>query len=215
MVVNSLHAIRKAYTAGIEGLALEDLKKLKLAAKAMEELNLRNDEFKYTFYGSIRRISEEMAEGSRSYLLAYDLEQDITQSAQLITDSIQKHVADVLMPLTADQLKELQEISKSVDTFLETSAQIIQERDYSKFKVLLQEREPIFNKIDALLAAQSRGIKDANYSAANSILFFNILLETKDLISDAAAFVRLYQGVDQGMTKQDPWVLVNKTHGAG
>jgi hypothetical protein len=65
------------------------------------------------------------------------------------------------------------------------------------------------------MAAQSRGIRDANYSAANSILFFNILLETKDLISDAAAFVRLYQGVDQEMTEQDPWVLVNKTHGGG
>lgn len=214
MVVKSLNTIRKAYMRGINGLASEDRKELKGVTKAMKKLANNSEAFKYTFHGSIRRISEEMAEGSRSYLLAYDLERDITKSAQMIADSIQKHVADVLMPLSTQQLAELKQIAEEVDAFLGSSAQLIQTRDYSGFEALLQGRKPIYKKIDALLAQQTRGIKDANYSAANSILFFNILLETKDLISDAAAFVRLYHSVDQEMTQQDPWVLVNKTHGS-
>lgn len=212
-VVDSLESIRTAYWASIEGLANEDRKRLQEVKVAMKALSVSNEEFKYTFHGSIRRISEEMAEGSRSYLLAYDLEQDIIQSATLITDSINSHVEDVLMPLSEGQVSELKQIAEDVNAFLEKSAQMIRSRDYTNFNDLMQSRRPIFTKIDNLLATQSQGIREESYSARNSILFFNILLETKDLITDSASFVKLYYAVDNELSIDDPFILVNRTHG--
>lgn len=214
-VVDSLESIRTAYWASIEGLATEDRRRLQEVKAAMNKLAESNEEFKYTFHGSIRRISEEMAEGSRSYLLAYDLEQDIIQSAKLITDSISSHVQDVLMPLSNSQIAELKQIAEDVNAFLEKSAQIIRSRDYTSFEELMQARRPIFTKIDNLLATQSHGIREEGYSARNSILFFSILLETKDLIMDAASFVKMYYTVDNELSVDDPFILVNKTHGEG
>ena len=115
------------------------------------------------------------------------------------------------MPLKAQQTSELKQISEDVSTFFNTSARMIEERDYREIEALLESRRPIFNKVDNLLAAQSKWIKEENYSARNSILFFNFLLETKDLISDAAAFVRLYYSIENDLTPDDPWILVNKT----
>lgn len=214
-VVNSLESISTAYRASIEGLTTEDRKRLQEVREAMKTLAENNEEFKYTFHGSIRRISEEMAEGSRSYLLAYDLQQDIIQSAELITNSITSHVEDVLMPLTASQIAELKQIMEDVNSFLEKSAQMIRFRDYTNYNDLMHTQRPIFTKIDNLLATQSRGIREEGYSARNSILFFSILLETKDLISDSAAFVKLYHAVDNELSVEDPFILVNKTHGRG
>lgn len=214
-VVNSLESIRTAYRASIEGLTNEDRKRLQEVGEAMKALAESNEEFKYTFHGSIRRISEEIAEGSRSYLLAYDLQQDIIQSAELITSSIKNHVEDVLMPLTLSQIAELKQIAEDVDAFLEKSAEIIRSRNYTNYEELLNTQRPIFTKIDNLLATQSKGIREEGYSARNSILFFNILLETKDLISDSTAFVKLYYAVDHELTIEDPFILVNKTHGKG
>jgi Na+/phosphate symporter len=213
--VRSLESISTAYRASIEGLTTEDRKRLQEVREAMKTLAENNEEFKYTFHGSIRRISEEMAEGSRSYLLAYDLQQDIIQSAELITHSITSHVEDVLMPLKDSQIAELKQIAEDVNSFLEKSAQMIRSRDYAGYDGLMSDRRPIFIKIDNLLATQARGIREEGYSARNSILFFNILLETKDLIMDAASFVRLYHAVDNELSIEDPFILVNKTHGAG
>jgi len=214
-VVNSLESIRTAYRASIDGLTAENRKRLQEVREAMKGLAESNEEFKYTFHGSIQRISEEMAEGSRSYLLAYDLQQDIIQSAELITNSIKSHVEDVLMPLTTTQTAELKQIAEDVDAFLEKSAEIIRSRNYTGYEELMNSQRPIFIKIDNLLATQSRGIREEGYSARNSMLFFSILLETKDLIADSTAFVRLYYAVDHELTLEDPFILVNKTHGKG
>ena len=62
----------------------------------MERLEISNEEFKYTFYNSIRRIQEELSEGSRLYLMAYDIEQDLVQSAVFVTETARKHVEDML-----------------------------------------------------------------------------------------------------------------------
>ncbi len=208
-VADSIDSIRTAYWSSIEGLASEDRKQLKKVKTAMDDLSRSNEEFKYTFHGSIRRISEEYAEGSRSYLLAYDLEQDIIQSAELITKSIEGHVADVLMPLENKQISHLKQIAEEVNSFLAACAEMIRSRNYTNYQNLLSQRQPIFNSIDNLLATQATGIKEKGYSARNSILFFSILLETKDLIAGSASFVKLYYSVDNNLTPEDPWILVN------
>ena len=207
-VTKGLNAIREAYKASIEGLLTEDLNKIRLAKEAMEVVKESNEEFKYTFYGSIKRFQEEMAEGSRTYLLVYDLEQDIIQSANFIVDSAQQHVADVLMPLKAKQASSLREVSQITDAYLHRCSEAIHKWDFKDFDQLMADKKPILARIESLLAQQSEGIKQETYGARNSILFFSLLLETKDLIAVAARFVKLYHRLDQPSTKKNDWGLL-------
>ena len=203
-----LSIIQKSYELTIRGLIAEDLKTLQEARESMVELKSNNDEFKFTFYGAIRRIKEEMGEGSRAYLLAYDLEQDITQSADFIVEAAYQHVNDVLLPVTQVQAEALESLSKQVNTFLAESAEIIRTDNYTNLPQLLGAKQPLFDKIEELLAMQSRGIQQQAYSARNSILFFNLLLETKDLIAVAARFVKLYHRLKNDLSPATPWVLL-------
>ena len=40
-----------------------------------------------------------------------------------------------------------------------------------------------------------------------------LILAASDLIADAAAFVRLYHGIDNDLSINDPWILINCTQG--
>lgn len=207
-ITQGLDAIRDGYALAVAGLEEENLKKLNQAREAIVRLQANNEEFKYTFYGAIRRIKEESAEGSRIYLLAYDLEQDIVQSAQFIIDSAHQHVNDVLLPLTSEQIEALYEINNLVDDYLKRSAEMIRQDAYAGFDQLMADKHPIFDRIEALLAEQSAGIKEEAYSARNSILFFSLLLETKDLIAVSSRFVKLYYRLHNELSEENPWVLV-------
>lgn len=207
-VVESLEAIRRGYAAAIEGLLTEDRRKLQEAAEEMNRLAESNEEFKYVFYGSIKRIQEEMAEGSRAYLLAYDHEQDIIQSANFIVNSAREHVEDLLLPPKPGQAEVLREISEKTQAYLQRCSRMIDGRNYEDFEPLMADKNPLFARIETLLAQQAEGIQQERYGARNSMLFFSILLETKDLIAVAARFAKLYYRLEEHLTPEAPWVLV-------
>ena len=49
-----------------------------------------------------------------------------------------------------------------------------------------------------LLDQQISGVKNADYSMRNSMLFFSIQLETKDLVEAVNRCLQLYHHIDQG-----------------
>ena len=45
------------------------------------------------------------------------------------------------------------------------------------------------------------------------VVILLIILAASDLIVDTAAFVRLYHGINNDLSIDDPWILINCTQG--
>ena len=207
-LADSLDAVAEGFVAAIEGLLTEDRKKLREALKAMERLEKSNEEFKYTFYNSIRRIQEELSEGSRLYLMAYDIEQDLVQSAVFVTETARKHVEDMLGALDEDQAQNIRKISQDLNLFFKDCSQITRNRDYVQYDEIKARKKQLLEEIENLIARQAKGIKNETYSARNSILVFNILLETKDLISISARLVKMYCRLERDYPQMDSLFVI-------
>ena len=207
-LADSLDAVADGFVAAIEGLLTEDRKKLREALKAMERLEKSNEEFKYTFYNSIRRIQEELSEGSRLYLMAYDIEQDLVQSAVFVTETARKHVEDMLGALDEDQAQNIRKISQDLNLFFKDCSQITRNRDYVQYDEIKARKKQLLEEIENLIARQAKGIKNETYSARNSILVFNILLETKDLISISARLVKMYCRLERDYPQMDSLFVI-------
>ena len=189
---DTMKAVGEAYQVSIHGLSREDRAQLRKAKAAMDKVKTENEEFRFAFYGSMKRVEEELAEGSRTYLLAYDLMQDFIQSAGLVADSAREHVEDVLAPLEKGQQEQLEHISVRLIEFFDKCIHVLQTRDFEPMKDIKQSKKSLLEEIEQLLALQTKGIKEDQFSPRNSILFFSILLETKDLVAVAARFVKMY-----------------------
>jgi hypothetical protein len=207
-LADSLDAVADGFVAAIEGLLTEDRKKLREALKAMERLEKSNEEFKYTFYNSIRRIQEELSEGSRLYLMAYDIEQDLVQSAVFVTETARKHVEDMLGALDEDQAQNIRKISQDLSLFFKDCSQITRNRNYLQYDEIKARKKQLLEEIENLIARQAKGIKNETYSARNSILVFNILLETKDLISISARLVKMYCRLERDYPQMDSLFVI-------
>ncbi len=187
-----LSTIREAFRNALDGLRREDLPLLRRLEDTLENIRQQNQEFKYKFYGDLRRMNEENGRSSRAYLLAYDLEQDILQSIDFITDACHKHVENSLSPLTADQDQQLAAVQAELQPYLERIADMLRRRDFSGYQSMLDQKQALHVLLEQLLAQQVEGIKKSAYGARNSLLYFSLLLETKDLIAVAARFAKLY-----------------------
>jgi phosphate/sulfate permease len=207
-LADSLDAVADGFVAAIEGLLTEDRKKLREALKAMERLEKSNEEFKYTFYNSIRRIQEEMSEGSRLYLMAYDIEQDLVQSAVFVTETARKHVEDMLGALDEVQAINIRKISQDLSLFFKDCSQITRNRNHLQYDEIKAKKKILLEEIENLITYQAKGIKNETYSARNSILVFNILLETKDLISISARLVKMYCRLERDYPQVDSLFVI-------
>lgn len=200
-----LLTVRKAYEAALDGLLREELNTVRGAQRLLQKLQQENEEFKYKFYGAMKRIQENASGGSRAYLLIYDLEQDLLQSTGFIVEACREHIENSHLPLTKDQADQLLNIKNQLYEYLGLILQTLNDRTYSDLTPILKTKKALFIQLEEMLSGQVDGIKQETYNARNSLLYFSLALETKDLIAVAARFVKLYHRLDNG--EKEPLLL--------
>jgi phosphate/sulfate permease len=193
----------------LSGLISEDRSLIRAANKILKVLQDENMEFKYAFYSQIKRIREQETEASRIYLLVYDLEQDFLQSTRFIADSCSEHLDNIHSPLQRQQVEKLESLIQALDHFFTGIAEALNKNDYSNKSSLKEEKKAILKDIEKLLSVQVVGIKKASFNAINSFLFFNILLELKDLVAVGHRFLKLYTRLEEA-ADENTWILIDK-----
>lgn len=206
-VARTLRSIRQAYHDSLDGLAREDLSQLRQTKKTVKDIHQQNQEFKYTFYSDIRRIEEHDGQGSRAYLLVYDLNQDIIQSIDFIVNACHKHVKNSHQPLSGKQQQSLRAIESRLDSYFNNIAAALEKYDFDGQTELLTQKQTLYTHLEKLLHEQITDVKQRKDSARNSLLYFSLLLETKDLVAVAARFGKLYYRLKH-YSPEHPYTLV-------
>lgn len=196
-IARTVAKVNRILSRLLNGVISEDRSQLREANSMLKELQKENKEFKYAFYSQIKRIKEQKTEASRAYLLVYDLEQDFLQSASFIAEACTEHLNNLHRPLHAQQANELKDLNRSLKRYFHNVAHVLKENKLSSLPGLEQEKTALFQQIEILLSQQVVGIKADSYNAINSFLFFNILLEIKDLVAVSFRFLKLYARLEK------------------
>ncbi len=191
-IASSLKLIRDTYASSLDGLISENLKQLQNSRKQIKELSSKNELIKQKLFDLIKRIDPEDTDVSRVYLLVYDLEQDIVQSASLITESCSSHVDDSLEPFDEKTIEELESLRYQVVNYLDLIIDILSSHRFDRIDRVIVEKTKVFNLLESYLGQKVDQVKSDDIGMRNSLLFFTIVLETKDLVAVAARFVKLY-----------------------
>ncbi|MCB0579016.1 MAG: inorganic phosphate transporter [Phaeodactylibacter sp.] len=209
-IKETLSGLRTVLHDSLFGLLQEDELLLERAEKAIHRLEKNNKGLRKKLFSAIRRIEEDNAEASRAYLLVYDLEQDILQSVKLIFDACQEHVENVHKPLDDEQGELLYRMQEEVSDYLQNIEELMGNGAYQGIDMVLEEKRNLFLQLEKLIAHQVEGVKSRKYGRRNSMLYFSLLLELKDLIAVAARFVKLYYRVQQSVTEEEMSLMAGK-----
>jgi phosphate/sulfate permease len=206
-VVHLIRSSGQALDSALDGFLQENRHRIRQAKQELESLRNENEEFKYAFYNQIGRMEEEQWEGSRTYLLVYDLEQDYLQSSNFIAGLIFDHVDNSLAPLLPKQQDQLARVRIQVLDYLEAVVRTIGQENQAGFLDTLKLKQDLLEELERLLSVELQGIKEQTHSARGSFFFLSLLLEIKDLVAVAARFAKLFYRVEH-YSREHPWSLV-------
>lgn len=171
----------KIYSSVINGLAKHDMDTLKKSKKKINKLEGEIETLRNHLFYFIKNLDETSVSGSNFYMIILAYLTDITQSLEYIAKKSYKHVENHHKPLKYNQIKDLTEIQESISNILSNTQQAFASNDYEKLGSYLAEKEDLLVQISGKIDNQITRTRTEESSPKNTTLYFNLLLESKDL----------------------------------
>ncbi|MCK7536427.1 MAG: hypothetical protein MZV63_38355 [Marinilabiliales bacterium] len=181
-IMDVVVSVRKLYFSSVLNLIKEDFKKMKKVKKNVDDLNQRTKDLKYNLYPTLRKLEEEFVETGPFYVQILDYLREIAHCLTYIADPIYDHLDNNHPPIIPDQVKDLHDLNESVNSFYDHVEALIQKQDYTNLDKLLAEQQRILDLIAKIKKKQIKYIKSESVGTRNSLMYLNLLSESKNLI---------------------------------
>lgn len=170
------------YSTLINSIVNEQLKILKNSNKDIDELNLKAKSLKNNLPNVIEHLNEDFIEAGHYYVQMIDYLREVSHCMSYISNPAYEHVSNNHKGMINSQKDDLLLLDKEIQTFFTDILLNIENKDFNHTENLLREQQTIINLIEHLRKKQVKRIKNNETGTKNSILYFNILTETKNLI---------------------------------
>jgi Na+/phosphate symporter len=139
---------------------------------------------------TIQRIALEEMDIEQEYVQIIDYTYEITKALKSITSESFKHIDNNHTGFNEQQAEDLQRMSKNVSDMYNAFINMMERHDYSSFDTLLKYRDNMLDLYAKLTKRQIKRVKNMESGTRTSILFLNILNETKNIVLQSINMMR-------------------------
>jgi len=182
-ISNVISRANKIYTDVLKGLAKEDTAKLKKSRKGVEKLDAEIEELRDNIFYFIKNLDETSVRGSNFYITILAYLTDIAQSLDFISKKSHKHVNNNHKKLRFNQIKELREVDDVLESLFGEIEEIFNSRKFDRISYVIDKKAEVFAALSEKIEKQIERTRTEESSPKNTTLYFNILLESKDLVT--------------------------------
>jgi Na+/phosphate symporter len=193
-ISNVIKRSNTIYSNAITGLANENTKLLKKNKKQIVKLSKEVDELRDNIFYFIKNLDESSVGASGFYIDVLGYLHDMTQSLEYISKVTYKHVDNNHKKLKFKQIKELSEISDAINELFTDARDAFETQSFDKIEAISKRKNDVYKILKSNIALQverTRGTDES--SPKNTTLYFNLLLETKDLLKASGNLLEEYQ----------------------
>ncbi|MDA0985058.1 MAG: inorganic phosphate transporter, partial [Bacteroidetes bacterium] len=140
----------------------------------------------------IKSLDETSVRGSNFYIIILAYLTDIAQSLEFISRKSYKHVRNQHEKLKFNQFKDLKEINDRLELLYAEIIEVFSSRKFERVLFLTAQKQEIIDIISEKINKQIERTRKEESSPKNTTLYFNILLETKDLVKSVMNLLNEY-----------------------
>ena len=201
-VVNAILVANKIYSVSINSFLNEDRMQLKEGLELKNELNRKSKKHKSKLLSTLSKIEGDVDSG-HFYVQLVDYLREMSHSLNFIAEPLYNHLKNQHKPFVKSQNSELQSLVSDVDELFNFSLHTIKENHIDHIEELIEKRDTILAKLNELEKAQIKRIKAKAVNTRNSILFFNTITETKNMLLHFVNVLKAYRDFIQHTNGQD------------
>ncbi len=161
---------------------LEDRRGLKKTAQEIADLNAFTKDLKNNIFNTLKQLEKSSINTGHHYVQVIDYLREIAHCLTYIVEPFKKHLDNAHPPLIMEQQKEMLSILEEISSFYLLACQIIKIDNYQAVELLLRHNSSIIQKLEDLKRLQIKLIRENRVRTKNSLVFFNFLSETKNML---------------------------------
>ncbi|MCF6342882.1 MAG: inorganic phosphate transporter [Bacteroidales bacterium] len=189
-IIRNLQKIIEQYANFIDGIEAEDVKKLKSTKKDIDKITSKTKYLKDHLNVIVDKLREESMDTAYYFVEVLDYMREMLHSISFIVGPAFEHVDNNHKPLLKEQVNELRELHKLHEELLNKIIKSMETSDFSSQQEILKLSQLYMEKIAQVNKKQIRRLKNAEVGTKNTMLFLNLVSESKQLVLQA---VNLYK----------------------
>jgi len=181
-IIKAIVSSNYIYSLGIEGFLNEDRNKMKLAEKASNDFSKRSKRNKEKVYSTVQALSVGKVDTGHFYVQMMNYKREMAHAMHFIIAPVISYSDNNHKPFNTDQNTEMVNLIVQIDNFFNFALHTVKENKFENIESLISDREKIFEVLEKLEKNQIKRIKNKEVNTRNSLLFFKINSETKNLL---------------------------------
>jgi len=181
-VVTNLATVAKLYPDMMKALFDEDRKKLRQIHDNIAALNAKTKKLKDNIHKTVDKLREDSVETGHYYVQALDYLREIAHCMNYISEPCYNHINNNHKGLLASQRNETAKISAEITKLINLNIEIINQQSFQRQEEALKIQANLLELIDQARKNQVKRIKTSETGTKNSLLYLNLLSETKNLV---------------------------------
>jgi Na+/phosphate symporter len=193
--------ISRIYSETLQGLATENPKQLKnlyKEARALYETEKEKREIE--MMPTLVKLQEDAVNTGHYYVQMLSYLYEVSKSLLFITKASSEYIDNNHTGLCEQQARDLEKLNKEVSEVYEGLTKMLRTSDYSDFERILAKRDAIFDLFVENIKSQIKRVKSKESSTRNSMLFIDIVNETKTMLLQSRNMMRaqrLFMGLEE------------------
>ncbi len=181
-VLATMGKVIEIYGITMNAVYTEDLKALKRAVKDAVALNKEAHERNSSVHKILHQMNENYVSNGHYYLQVVDYMNEMSKALVHITKPSLSHIDNNHTGFTEEQIEDLKAVENSVTLIYSMINEMLSSGDFSKIDETLLIRDSLFDSFAEITKKQIMRIKDGGTSTRASMLYINIISETKTMI---------------------------------
>ncbi len=174
--------VTKIYNRTLVAMMKENRKVLREMVKESNDLFYQARERKYAMMPILHQLQGSDIETSHYYVQVVDYLSEVTKALVHITRPCFDHIDNNHEGFSKDQVKDLMMVNDNVKGVYAKINEMLQTSDFSEMDMVMHMRDQLMEMINDVIKNQLRRINDNEGSTKASVLYLNILNETKTMV---------------------------------
>ncbi|PTN10686.1 inorganic phosphate transporter [Mangrovibacterium marinum] len=182
-VINAVLTVNQVYSMALESFLNEDRSHLKGAAEMRKDFDKKTKKMKNKVSSVIDKLQQsDSLEVGHFYVQLVDYMREVSHSLTYLVDPLFQHLENNHKPFKEAQIQELTEFLSETSSFVNSTLHLVKEQKFDELDNAIVQRDELIQKLAQLEKAQIKRIKNKDVNTRNSVLFFNIVSETKNML---------------------------------
>ncbi|RKD92353.1 inorganic phosphate transporter [Mangrovibacterium diazotrophicum] len=182
-VLNAVITINQVYSTAVESFIDEERTQLREAVEMKTAFDKKSKKMKNKVSSVIEKLQQsDSLDLGHFYVQLVDYMREVSHSLSYLVDPMHEHLENNHKPFTDAQAAELKSFLTDATNFVNLTRQVVEKEQFEELNNVIKQRDDLIIKIGQLEKAQIKRIKNKEVNTRNSVLFFNIISETKNLL---------------------------------